>query len=160
MGEEFLGRLGTILWLCRPWFSRRAGTWNEWGACISIPSLDRCVSFRESDLRPTGRFDREADHLGTRFELSFDIVMSEEMDIVEGSYRLPGRFWEVLVFISEDVPELRHDFVSWESGITGVKFDVPRHLSLNRDLVHRSMSAVFGAPSWHEVHGPDTMILA
>ena len=35
-------------------------------------------------------------------EICFDLVMEKEMSFVEGTYRLPGRGWEVFIFSRYD----------------------------------------------------------
>src|SRR5262245_37734993 len=126
MGDRFAGKSGTVIWCRPPWFSRRTGSWKEWVYCISLPTLECYGSFLESDLKPTGEFDTEQAQLGNRDEISYDTVMSDDMDsIVEGSYRLPGQLWQVFTVTKKVVPELRHAFATWESGITGLEFQIP-----------------------------------
>ena len=44
----------------------------------------------------------------TAAQISFDLVMGEAMSFVEGTYRLPGRAWEVFIFGPDaDVSEPR-----------------------------------------------------
>ena len=33
-----------------------------------------------------------------RAQISFDLVMEDSMSFVEGTYRLPGRDWQVFIF--------------------------------------------------------------
>jgi hypothetical protein len=80
----------------------------------------------------------------------------DDSGTVEGSYRLPGHLWQVFLFTKEAVPELRHSFRTWQSGITGVQFEVPSAIILNREVVVRTMTEVFGATAWIEVNGPDS----
>jgi hypothetical protein len=157
--DSLVGRIGTVLWCSPPRFDRGAGKWSEWMYCVCFPQLDRCRSFLESNLRPTGRLDAEAAHLGRRYEISFDTVLDEDAVCAEGSYRVPGRPWEIFFFAKRDVPGLRHELSTWPSGITGIEFDVPRTAVLDRDAVLRWMSEVFGAETWVEVRGPDSLLL-
>jgi hypothetical protein len=159
MGGRWLGRRGTALWLDRPWQDRRSGAWSQWAYCIHFPDTDAYGSFLESDLHPTGEFDSEEVHRGRRFEISFDCVLDADSAAVEGSYRVPGRHWEIFFFQKEDVLVLRHEFGTWQSGITGVEFDVPGDAILGRDDMIRAMSAVFGAEGWVEVDGPYSLLL-
>jgi hypothetical protein len=184
MGEDVAGQQGTVIWCDQPCFSRRTGKWAEWAYSVYFPVLDRCRSFLESKLESTGDFDAEDAHLGKRFEISFDLVPLDDMTIVEGkyclnlpgrefwvpiedynrmegSYRIPGQFWQVYDFHKSDVPELRHHFEVWESGITDLAFDVPNEVVLYRDYLIRAMSLVFDTEpeSWTVVRGPDSMLL-
>jgi len=154
MGVEYFGIKGTVIWRDRPDFNRRTGVWREWAYSIYFPKYDSYCSFLESDLKPTGNVEAAEIHLGRRFEISYDIVMAEEMDAVEGCYRLPAQFWQGFAFFQRDVIELRHVFVTWESGLTGIVFDVPKESNLNREFVVRSMSKIFGSETWSEVRGP------
>ena len=138
----------------------------------------------ESNLESTGEFDPEDAHLGKRFEISFDLVPLDDMTIVEGkyrlnlpgteywvpiedynrmegSYRIPGHFWQVFDFHKSDVPELRHDFDVCDSGLKRIAFDVPNEVILYRDYLIRAMSKVFDTEpeSWTVVSGPDSMLL-
>src|SRR4051794_28976943 len=97
--------------------------------------------------------------LGSRYEISYDIVMSDDMGFVEGCYRLPGHLWQVLLFAHKDVPALSHSFGTWRSGVTGVEFGVPRGTPINHEFVVSAMSEVFGAASWTVVNGPDSLVL-
>jgi hypothetical protein len=159
MGERWTGRRGTALWLDRPWQNRGTGVWSPWAYCVHFPDTDAHGSFLESDLHPTGELDSEEAHLGRRFEISFDTVLDADNAHVEGSYRVPRRHWEIFLFQKEDVAALRHEFGTWQSGITGVQFDVPGAAVLGRDDMIRAMSAVFGAEDWVEIHGPDSLLL-
>ena len=154
MGAQYAGQQGTVIWCDRPVFGRR-----EWGYCLSLPALGCWSSFSESDLRPTGEFYTEESQLGTRYEISYDTALNDDMGVVEGSYRLPGRLWQVFLFSNEDVPEVGHSFERWQSGITGVEFEVPMGVRINHDYVVSAMSRVFGADLWDVVHGPDSLVL-
>src|SRR5687767_1242581 len=62
-----------------------------------------------------------------RGEISYDLVMEEDMGFVEGTYRLPGGEWQVFVFsrfadVSE--PDVQHG--QWDSGVTGFFVRFPR----------------------------------
>ncbi|AKJ08361.1 Hypothetical protein AA314_09987 [Archangium gephyra] len=155
--REFTGQLGTVIW-CDPAVYRR-GEWTEWGYCVYFPTLDRYASFLESSLQPTGRLDAEEAHQGRRFELSFDTVVGEDADVVEGSYRVPGRPWEIFLFEKRDIAEPRHHFSTWRSGITGLEFFLPKRAVLDREAVLRGLAEVFSTQDWVEVRGPDSLLL-
>lgn len=182
---------GTVLWRddvrydqSRPGFKGLLRTWWDWEYLVHVPDRDCTPTLKESQLRAAGHFDPEEDHLGKRFEISFDFVQLEDMTIVdrkyrlqlplkelwipiedfdksEGSYRIPGKFWQVYDFAKRDVPELRHEFGVCESGITGVAFEVPNEVALTRDYQIRAMSTVFDTrpESWIVARGPCSDIL-
>lgn len=184
MGQDVAGQQGSVISCDQPYFDRRIGKWRQWIYCVYFPALDRYRSFLESDLESTGDFDAAEAHLGKRFEISFDTVQIEDMTVVdgkrllqtprgdfwfpiedistqEGCYRIPGQFWQVFIFEKGDVSEACHHFGVWESGITGIEFDVPEAVILYRDYMIRAMSEVFGAKpgSWIEVRGLDSLVL-
>ncbi len=157
-GEQIAGRRGTIIW-SRAWFDLRIG-WKEWSYCVSFPVPEACLAYRESDLLPTGEINTLESQLGRRFVISYDTGLTEDTAILEGCYRLPGHRWQVFTISRDDVPRLAtHRFVAWESGITGVEFEVPREFAINYDYVQTSMSQIFGAETWAVVAGPDSGFL-
>jgi hypothetical protein len=91
-------------------------------------------------------------------EISFDLVMYDQMEFIEGTYRLPGSGWEVCVFCKKDVtaPSVKVG-ARWPSGITGTYVEFPE--MLNRTTAVRLMSGAHGVSEWHEVRGPDSMQL-
>lgn len=159
LGEHFAGQRGTVIWCDRPWFNRRTGSWEEWSYSVSLPGLGCYQAFLESDLKPTSEFETEQSQLGRRFEISYDTVVGSDEEVAEGSYRLPGGLWQVFLFVHGDVPEIRHEFGTWRSGITGVEFVVPRTVPINSGSIEKAMSEVFGAASWAVVRGPDSICL-
>ncbi|MHB1557233.1 MAG: hypothetical protein ACYC61_07120 [Isosphaeraceae bacterium] len=159
LGEQFSGQKGTVIWCDRPWFIRRTGLWEEWCYSVSLPNLGCCQAFLESDLRPTDEFETEQSQLGGRFEISYDTAVGNDEEVVEGSYRLPGGPWQVFLFEHGDVPEIRHDFGTWKSGITGIEFVVPASVPINRRSIEEAMSEVFEADAWVVVPGPDSIWL-
>jgi hypothetical protein len=169
MGEEWDGRRGTVIWCDKPnRRNRRTLTWTPWSYCVHFPDQDVHCSFLESDLLPTGNLEPEDAHLGRRHEISFDNVVSEDGEVfVEGSYRVPGRHWEIFTFDQttkttwpdQGTPTFRSERGTWESGITGIGFEVSESAVLNRDFMLKAMAEVFGTDDWTEVRGPDSMVL-
>jgi hypothetical protein len=163
---------GTVLWRTLVWYRQYAppgfmgppGGWSQWEYIVELSDFACCRAFEESRLEKTGEFDPEEAHLGRRFEISFDTGLEADNRIVEGSYRVPGRFWQVFLFQKErtpgeSVPELRHRFGAWQSGITGIEFDVPSEAVLDREYMLRAFASVFGTDDWVEVRGPDSLLL-
>jgi len=158
-GGSDVGRAGTVVWCDSPCYNRRLGTYAEWAYAVAFAGPERYRSFRESGLRPTGRFDPEGDFLGRGHEVSFDSLPGDDADSVEGCYRLPGAFWQVFTVSRADVPEARHRFETWPSGVTGVEFEVPRGVRVDRGYALRSLEGAFGPGPWAEVAGPDSLLL-
>jgi hypothetical protein len=94
-------------------------------------------------------------------EISFDLVMTDDMGFVEGTYRLNGRDWQVFIF--GPFPGVEHEpqivSGSWPSGITGVFVKWPKSQKLNKDVVLRVLSQQLGVTEWMEVRGPDSIQL-
>lgn len=106
-----------------------------------------------------GTFEVEQSHFGSLHEISFDIVLEPDNDWVEGCYRRPGRFWEVLVMTKSDTPELKHRPATWASGIPGTTFEVPQGARLDLPQILQAMNSAFGEQSWVIVKGPDSIVL-
>jgi hypothetical protein len=94
-----------------------------------------------------------------RAEISYDLVMDDDMGFVEGTYRLPGQGWQVVIVSRYDVPEPDVVRGRWDSGFTGVFIRFPRVARLNAGAVERVLSAALGVSEWERVRGPDSMQL-
>lgn len=92
-------------------------------------------------------------------EISYDLVMEDEMSFVEGAYRLPGDEWQVFIFGKHKLQDPQVMKSRWDSGVTGLVFHVPRSHSLNKKIVEGMLSAALGVSDWLEVCGPDSMQL-
>ena len=92
-----------------------------------------------------------------RAEISYDLVMGEDMAFVEGAYRLPGGDWQIVVVSRYDGQEPVVLPQRWESGAFGVLVQFPRSVPLNRATVERVLSAALGVREWVLVRGPDSM---
>ena len=94
-----------------------------------------------------------------RGEISFDLVMENEMEFVEGTFRLPGEPWRVFVVSRGDVtgPEVRPQV--WNSGANGFFIRFPQSETLNRSTVESILSGATGVTEWEVVSGPDSMNL-
>jgi hypothetical protein len=85
--------------------------------------------------------------------------MDNDMEFVEGTYRLPGGEWEVFVFVRRDATEPSWKPSRWESGVAGIVVEYPRGRRLNKVAVEEVLSAALGVKEWVEVGGPDSMRL-
>jgi hypothetical protein len=92
-------------------------------------------------------------------ELSFDLVMEDDMAFVEGTFRLPGRDWQVVIVSRSDLPEPEVIPQCWDSGATGVIVRFPNSARLNQSAVEHVLSSAFGIRDWIIVRGPDSMKL-
>ena len=92
-------------------------------------------------------------------EISFDLVMEENMSFVEGSFRLDRGAWQVFVFSRYQVARASVIVSKWESGVSGVVVRFPQSEKLNKPVVEQVLSDWLGVNEWHEVRGPDSMEL-
>jgi hypothetical protein len=95
-------------------------------------------------------------------EITFDLVMDDDMPFVEGCYRLDNGAWHVFIFRKtrggmEKVAVMK-DLV-WPSGVTGLNVIVRDETILNKQFVLQTLSKELGVTGWHEVQGPDSMNL-
>jgi hypothetical protein len=95
-------------------------------------------------------------------EISYDLIMNDDMSFIEGCYRLPGGVWEVII-ISKwskwDVTAPTHKLTSWESGVTGVYIQVPHAMRLNAQVTESLLTSIFNVQHWVTVRGPDSIVL-
>ncbi|MCC9607706.1 hypothetical protein LOC68_03750 [Blastopirellula sp. JC732] len=91
--------------------------------------------------------------------ISYDLVMDDEMEFIEGTFRLPGADWQVIVTLRQDVLEPAVKQVRWDSGVTGVNLIVPLSMQLNASVVEAALGEHFGVDRWVVVQGPDSMVL-
>ena len=92
-------------------------------------------------------------------EITYDLVMDDDMPFVEGCYRLDDGVWKVFIFSkSEGLREVgvRKDVV-WKSGVTGLTIVVSDDTILNKETVLKALSDALGVTEWSEVRGPDSI---
>ena len=89
------------------------------------------------------------------------MVLDDDMEFLEGTYRLPDKDWQVFIVsaFNRDVDHVEIDFQRWQSGVTGVFLRIPRTEKINAVTVERALSEVFCVTEWVRVRGPDSMQL-
>jgi hypothetical protein len=92
-------------------------------------------------------------------EISWDLLMDDDMSFVEGTYRLPDREWQVVIISKRSVSSAEVVDTEWESGVTGLHVKWPQERNLNKAAVIELLSAHLGVNAWSEVRGPDSMNL-
>jgi hypothetical protein len=93
-------------------------------------------------------------------DISYDLVMDDDMSFVEGTYRLPGSSdWCVLIFSKRPIEQAVWRRSTWDSGVRGMNFHVPESMRLNASQVESLMSVALGIAHWRRVRGPDSMNL-
>jgi hypothetical protein len=94
-------------------------------------------------------------------EITFDLVMKEDMAFIEGCYRLDAGVWQVFMFRKSRGVEktgITKDIV-WKSGIRGMNVIVSDDTKLEKSVVFQTLSDALGVTEWLEVQGPDSMQL-
>ena len=94
-------------------------------------------------------------------EITWDLLMSDDMGWIEGCYRLEGGPWQVVIAIKKEevsTVEIR-DGLTWASGVTGMNIFLPETACLNAMVLLELMSDVLGVLEWVEVRGPDSILL-
>lgn len=92
-------------------------------------------------------------------EISYDLVMEDDMSFVEGTFRTEDGVWQVFIFRKDPIEQREVTSGHWESGVTGVFIRLPASARLNKQTVERVMSEQFSVDEWNEVRGPDSMQL-
>ncbi|MCI0380526.1 MAG: hypothetical protein L0215_23310 [Gemmataceae bacterium] len=92
-------------------------------------------------------------------EISYDLIMEDDMSFVEGTYRLPGQNWQVFIFAKEHVAQPEVTPGIWESGVSGVFVRIPWSTRLNQSEVERVLAENLDIVAWTVVRGPDSMQL-
>jgi hypothetical protein len=92
-------------------------------------------------------------------EISYDLVMEEDMQFVEGTYRIGGGDWRVFIVKKAPIPQSEVAPCQWESGVAGVTITMDESIRLNKRVVEEVLMAWLGVEKWNEVRGPDSMDL-
>jgi len=92
-------------------------------------------------------------------EISYDLVMEDDMKFVEAAFRLENAEWQVIVVSKRDVPTTVITPCRWQSGVSGLVVRVPRSTRLNRQVVGEILARSLGVETLREVRGPDYMSL-
>lgn len=92
-------------------------------------------------------------------EITYDLVMDDNMSFVEGCYRLHGGEWQVFIFIrSRGLRSIEvKKGLAWKSGATGINIIVPDNTVLSKSSVVQALSEALGVTEWVEVRGPDSI---
>ena len=92
-------------------------------------------------------------------EISYDLLMNDDMAFVEGTLRLSGDRWQVFIFSRFPVEKAEITLALWGSGVSGISVRFPVSQKLNKTVVEQVLSEALGVTEWIEVRGPDSMQL-
>lgn len=100
-----------------------------------------------------------AEHQRPNGEISYDLVMEDDMGFVEGAYRIGGCDWQILVISKRPVDKLFWKPCTWDNGVSGIIVHFPERMRLNTASTEEIMSDILGVGIWSRVKGPDSMQL-
>jgi hypothetical protein len=95
-------------------------------------------------------------------EITFDLVMEDNMPFVEGCYRLERADWEVFIIAHSRAGSSEPGVwknLTWQSGVKGLNAVVPATTRLNKSVVLEVLSDALGVTEWSEIRGPDSIVL-
>jgi hypothetical protein len=75
-------------------------------------------------------------------EISFDLVMRDNMEFVEGTFRLSGSDWQVFIFKRCPVERPKINSVEWNSGVSGFFVRIPESQKLDKATVQQVLSVL------------------
>lgn len=99
-----------------------------------------------------------------RAEISYDLVMEEDMPFVEGTFRLPDEDWQVFIVLARS-PRDREVFEpqvtphQWANGVTGLVIRMLTAERTNAESVEKVLSSALSVSKWTRISGPDSMQL-
>jgi hypothetical protein len=92
-------------------------------------------------------------------QISYDLVMEDDMAFAEGTFRLEGGEWQVFIFNKDPIQEPITKLGHFDSGVAGVTVKLPDSDKLNKRMVTDVLAQLLGVEEWQEVRGPDSMQL-
>lgn len=92
-------------------------------------------------------------------EISYDLIMENDMKFVEGTFRVGSGQWQVFIISKRPVDQVTIQSTKWSSGATGVHFEVPQEYCLNKQISKQLLTNWLGVEAWVEVGGPDSIQL-
>ena len=100
-----------------------------------------------------------AEHRRPDAEISYDLVMEGDMAFVEGTYRIGGCDWCVVIISKHPIDEPAWKSCTWGSGVSGIVVQVPERMRLNAASAEGLLSDIHGVGVGTRVKGPDSMQL-
>lgn len=90
-------------------------------------------------------------------DISYDLVMEDDMGFIEGCYRVGSGNWQVLIINKKDIDSIVFVPSRWPNGILGLVIHVPAATVLNSSVAKQILSNRLGIHSWIESKGPDSI---
>ena len=92
-------------------------------------------------------------------EISYDLVMDDDSEFSEGTYRVDGGEWRIVIVSKKPIESCFSKTSTWESGVSGIVVHVPLSMRLNMESIENLLSEILGVRLWKRVKGPDSMQL-
>ena len=119
-------------------------------AAAQVAAAEWAISITERRFQPPQTHEAE---------ISFDLVMEDEMPFAEGTYRLRGGEWHVFIFSRYEGKRILSTFDEWQNGCKGRVVKMPEGAKLNREVIKKILGEILYVTDWLEVRGPDSMNL-
>lgn len=141
-----------------------SGSTNPGDSCCrydSTSAVDQYES-REPHLLDDGfavpRWHSSA-HRRPNGEISYDLVMDDDMVFVEESYRIGGCEWRVVIVSKRPIVTPSWKPCTWDSGVSGIVVEISVGIRLNALVLENLLAEILGVGAWERVQGPDSMQL-
>ena len=92
-------------------------------------------------------------------EISYDLIMEDDMSFVEGAFRIGHADWQVFIFRKDPIEQIEVKSGHWASSVTGLFVRIPSSFCLNKQFVIKTLTEYSRVEEWREVRGPDSMQL-
>ncbi|WP_226703809.1 hypothetical protein [Microbulbifer elongatus] len=162
-----IGKTGTVIW-SEHRISTRRDIPTDW---VHLIELDQPISFNgscckfptcfEQDLTSLASHAEERMFLGSSYQISSDLVLDEDMQFFDGTFRTPGEFWgPIEVFKSEDIGCPKLEIRQCPNGLIAMVGRMPENQPLNLCTIIECLQSLYPGSDWQQVNGPDSMILS
>ncbi|MCY1054623.1 hypothetical protein [Nannocystis sp. SCPEA4] len=133
---------------------------QRWKYIVYLPAknsyrtvIERHLAALEGSVEPSYFFAERA-------EISYDVVVDDDSQIVEGCVRLPGETWRTFHASKEDnLAEPRFWTFDWENGIRGMALEMPASTTMNKAALQQAFASFLGVEQIVEAPGPDSMMM-
>jgi hypothetical protein len=146
--SHFTGKEATVIWLDRGYPIAK----------LFVEETGQYIDILLADLELT---DKRADYqslLGKKYEISTDLVLGNDMAFFQGTYRIPGEFWRlVLAHTEPEYEKVIHKKYMWPTGIETIEVRVPEGQKINLEFVKDILTRYCPQANWELVRGPDSM---
>lgn len=91
-------------------------------------------------------------------EISYDLMMHDDMSFVEGCYRLPNQDWQVVIVSKWNARTIGYQLTDF-GNVSGIVIKIPKYLRLDAERTEKMLSKILKVEVWQQVRGPDSIVL-